>query len=457
MTKKDQPRRSGAFWPLCWAIGLSLILHAAVVISVSGLSIIRDVHAPSAKLEWIDIDNDLGINATAAKNDEMAQQTPTSESLKDTQEGDQKKEEVEVEDKPKGPSPAEIKAKKIAMLTSEVQASSKSQASLTIFVNAKNVAKSPYALEAKRFLKVFYDYNTLLKGSSVNPIRDIDYLLIATPNPFRVTKTLLAIWLGVPESHVKNAISTRMAKVGKQIAWRRSGAKVPSPPFLSSDKRRLLLQNRFLLLGERKYISNISKLRKLEGQHHEIRDMKFGNKTWVNTVVDLDIFTKKFFSLGISVEAHQLKNMVRLPKGTVYPESISARVDVGNPVPVNATATFPTAKGATRFNTSLQRRLSKYSIVLYALGFGPLISKVKFKVSGKTLSMSASYTEAEAKKLLGLLSDVMPKVDVPESSTKTKPTPEPILVTPTPARGVPSRQNSKSPQKISPQVRPVSY
>jgi hypothetical protein len=93
-------------------------------------------------------------------------------------------------------------------------------AQLALRVDMKRVRASPLAPDVTRFLQGVPDWQLLLAGSGIDPVADLDRLLVATPNLQR-SKLVLAGRHPHDAGFVRKSVQRLARSRGKGVRWRR--------------------------------------------------------------------------------------------------------------------------------------------------------------------------------------------------------------------------------------------
>lgn len=109
-------------------------------------------------------------------------------------------------------------------------------AQLALRVDMKRVRGSPLATDVTNFLKGVPDWQLLLEGSGIDPVTDLDRLLVATPNLQR-SKLVLAGKHVHEHGFVRKSVSRLARSRGKSVRWKRRYG-VATAPWYNRDRTR---------------------------------------------------------------------------------------------------------------------------------------------------------------------------------------------------------------------------
>lgn len=99
------------------------------------------------------------------------------------------KEGIATKKSPPKPAPKE---KEVPPPTSDLKPFAPEDANLVLLLRSEKLRNSPHRANVESLLSALPDYNTLLGGTGLSPIQDLDALLIATNDPRSVIATFLA-------------------------------------------------------------------------------------------------------------------------------------------------------------------------------------------------------------------------------------------------------------------------
>lgn len=101
-------------------------------------------------------------------------------------------------------------------------------AQIALRVDMGRIRKSPVAADVRALLAAIPDWKALLDGSGIDPIEQVDRLLIATPNLQRDKIVLAGRYLG-GEQVVRDAVQRLATSKGVAADWRRQGNVLVAP------------------------------------------------------------------------------------------------------------------------------------------------------------------------------------------------------------------------------------
>jgi hypothetical protein len=106
-------------------------------------------------------------------------------------------------------------------------------AQIAVRVDMTRIRQSPIAEDVRALLSAIPDWQALLDGSGIDPVTQLDRLLIATPNLQREKVVLAGRYLG-PKQIVLDAVQKLAEAHGGEARWRTSRG-ISVAPWLSAD------------------------------------------------------------------------------------------------------------------------------------------------------------------------------------------------------------------------------
>lgn len=403
---------------LRWLL-LSSLVH--LVLSVALAAAASDSWLPK-KLDvvWLDLDNRLGVprtgdKAAPAPPPAKPQPLPPEGKKAAAQKPQPKKARTAAKKKPQ-PGP-KVTPSKVA-LDNFVPGN----AALMLLVRTDRVRRSPYAHTVRRLLEVFYDYKMLLWRSGIDPIEDLDALLIATPNPYRVTTTFLAGRFSKGQAKVKRGIERAARHGSRGIRWTRHPlgelGHVPSPPRLRQDPRKVLLRSGLVMIVDPRDIGALARPR-------DAKDKAKGT-TLVDRLHDLDAQGgKEGRAPGLQLQALNLRRLVQMPPDLPPPLEAKVTIPATAPARVRAFLRFRSEAEAERFFASAQTRLeaAQRSMMLRLLGVGSLLGRIRMQRRARRITAHAKLSFGEVRDLLEMFRGAIPQIHVPGMAPRRPLTP----------------------------------
>jgi hypothetical protein len=326
-------------------------------------------------------------------------------------------------------------------------------AALMLLLRMDRVHKSPYENEVRRLLQVFYDHKTLLWSSGLDPVQDFSTMLIATPNPYRITQTFLVAQHQIPLARVRRALQRSASFKRQRLRWQRQGPDlkglIPSPPRLPHDRRVVLLQQNLVMLTDPKYTTM---LREQLAKSETSTDAGAPRSTWIQRLDRMShVGGSDQEGPGLILRAVNLSRMVRLPADIPLPLSITGTMAAVEPTEAKAELLFADASIAQKFLKAIPHRIkkAKQSLLLRLLGVTDLLESIQFKETEEKVVARIELSGDQVRGLLELLRSMIPQVNVPGMPPRLAPdagvteaSPDAGVLKPSPDAG-PTRDSRK--------------
>jgi hypothetical protein len=417
---------------------LSAVVHFAGVTALAALAW-EPLFVPRIQVTWLDLDNKLGAPRPGPKpkskvpkpSPPKTKKAPPAKRRKPSRKPARKKVAMVKPDAGVPPSDAGV-AGTAAPLLSDL---APGDAALILVLRMDRIQGSPYEASVRRLLQVFYDHKTLLWTSSgLDPVKDFETLLIATPNPYRLTRTFLAVRHRLPRHRIRRALE-RSVRYGRgRMRWSRRGklerGDIPAPPKLPHDPRVVLLGDGLVMLTDPNHVPLLSTdlsapaprpgkspnaspdagIRTGQGWLESLRRM---NRTGG---LGKDV-------PGMQLMAINLRRLVRLPPDIPVPHSFRVTIRAKAPTVARGEILFDHEAGAKRFLQVIPKRIAKAkrSLLLRLLGVTDLLDGIKLKRDGLQVRARLKLSAKQVRSLLELFRGMIPQVRVPGMPPRNPP------------------------------------
>lgn len=277
-------------------------------------------------------------------------------------------------------------------------------AQLALRIDVKRIRQSPLGPDVTRFLMAIPDWQLLLDGSGIDPIEDLDRLLIASPNLERAKLVLAGKHRRGP-SFVEQGVR-RMAKSrGRRAPWRlRQGVKTAPWHNLDTTPRTLAV------LGPRHFtITRARDLPRILGviNARELRDAK---DEGLVAARGPDALLSMGPEEAVSLEIEGVHWFVR---GNVQhvPERVrvAVRETGADEATVTALATFASDEAATRASNYWKRVADFYAQQLFVsiAGFGKTLRRLELTPDGRRIEISFKLNADQIRFILSYLEGLL--------------------------------------------------
>ncbi len=274
-------------------------------------------------------------------------------------------------------------------------------AQLALRIDMKRVRESPLGPDVTKFLRGVPDWQLILEGSGIDPVEDLDRLLVATPNLER-SKLVLAGKHRRDATFARVSVKRLARARGKPAPWKpRFG--VPTAPWRNRDETPriiALLSDRHFSITRREDLERVLAL----AQTRELRDAE---KEGLVAARGPDALLSMGPEEALALE---VEGVHRFVIGSVKHVPIRLRLAVRETGPDEATvsvlATYASAEEADAAAAYWKKVATFYSqqLVLSLAGFGKTLRRMElqsdeewvsvvFKLSADQIRFILSYAE----------------------------------------------------------------
>ncbi|MBK8480267.1 MAG: hypothetical protein IPL40_03690 [Proteobacteria bacterium] len=404
-----------------WAIALltSFALHGGVALwlTLSALAL----PAPPLGPIWLDLDNRLGAPAASPPAAPPQAPAPATKRADDapglaaTATGRAPRRKA-----PPRPSPAPAAALPPAPHpTAALAEVAPGDAALLVLLRCDRVRDSPYAAGVRELLAAFYDYRTLLAGAPLDPLRDFDRLLIATPNPYRITETLLVARHALSLAAARTALEASVQANAGTLRWtEHEGSlqgELSAPPRLPGDRRLLTLLEGLIVFAAPELLEQLQRPTAATGPPAAGAAQGAATRPWVERLLEGVTPTARGSSedgaAALLVQAINLPRLIRLPAGLPTPTAGRLAMAASANARVKVVLSFADAADAATALRAAALELTRLQslLMLRVLGVSALIERLHLWRRGSELRASLVLEEPEVLQLLTWLRTILPQ------------------------------------------------
>lgn len=272
-------------------------------------------------------------------------------------------------------------------------------AQIALRLDMARIRSSPLAPDVRQLLAAIPDWQLLLEGSEIDPLADLDRLMIATPNLQRERLVMSGRWVG-DDAKVRDAVARLAAARGVPAEWRRQRG-IDVAPWANADETERVIA----LVGPSEFtitrptdlprILAIAHARRLErrqdggpdpGDADALLAMGEGN------ALEIDIEGARRFVQGPTEDVPE-----RLHVG------VTQRADGGASVYASGTFETPERASASRDVWDRMRDRAARSPVLALVGLDTTLREATLTADGATLRFHAELGERELRLILAFL------------------------------------------------------
>ncbi len=282
-------------------------------------------------------------------------------------------------------------------------------AQIALRIDMGEVRRSPLAPEVRRLLTAIPDWALILDGSGIDPLEDLDRLLIASPNLQRSRLIIAgrhthADGTGDGRDYIHDVVQRFGATRGVPTPWsRRHGVDVAPWPNEDSTRRVLAIvgPRHFTITRPQDLLPTLSVARAREERAHEEPDTELEDAQGPDALLSMgpgDAFT---------VEIEGARRFVRSGQTARIPARLrlAVRSTDGTTIHIRGVATFDSpaqARDAFEFWNRERERTARNTMVRL-MGLASALGDDLLELDGSTIRLHGPLTESQTRLLLGYL------------------------------------------------------
>lgn len=285
-------------------------------------------------------------------------------------------------------------------------------AQIALRLDMASVRASPLAPEVRRLLAAIPDWQLILAGSGIDPLEDLERLLIASPNLQRARLVMAGRHAHTDEdgdTYIRQVVQRFSEARGTRPRWRtRHG--VPVSPWPNEDETARVLA----IIGPRHFTITrpqdlrrtlaIAQAREQTQEDEEERDEALERAAGADALLSMgegDAFT---------IEVEGARQFLRSGNPALMPASLRAAVQGSETrITVRGLATFDSAEEAEAAQTywNEQRERASRNAFVRLTGLDSALSEATLELEGRRLRIGAGLSLAQARLVLGYLEGAM--------------------------------------------------
>ena len=213
------------------SLALHLALFAYVASRTAQFEFEFDLAMPTEVEFGVTEGSELAIRSEPATEQPAPEPKPAATS---SAEGPKPKPKPERKPKPKPKPSVEPESAPVSSPATEGPSRLPPGAQLALRIDLERVRQSPLGPDVTHFLSAVPDWQLILDGSGIDPVADLDRLLVATPNLER-SKLVLAGKHRRDATFARGSVKRLARARGKSVRWK-SRYGVPTAPWLNQDQ-----------------------------------------------------------------------------------------------------------------------------------------------------------------------------------------------------------------------------
>ncbi len=306
-------------------------------------------------------------------------------------------------------------------------------AQLALRIDMKRVRESPLGPDVTSFLQGVPDWQLLLDGSGIDPVADLDRLMVATPNLQR-SKLVLAGRHRRDASFARNSVKRLARSRGKSVRWQRRFG-VATAPWLNRDQTPrtiAILSAQHFSITRRQDLERVLAMTKA-------RELRDATKEGLVAARGPDALLSMGPDEAISLE---VEGVHRFVIGSIKHIPIRLRVAVQETGPDEATvsvlATFASESLAQVASVYWKKVATFYSqqLIMTLAGFGKTLRRMEFEPEEDRIQVSFQLNADQIRFILSYAEGRL-RGGTAKRPRQTAPRKQPTPVKPTPTTAPP--------------------
>lgn len=395
---RASPRNGLAFF-------LSVAVHAGIV-AWGSLTFTAGLDIPDFELEWNEIEL---IDPDAIQGDALAEPEPepavvepvaptpeTEDAESEDGEGEEKKEEEE-----------EKKPPKLAKRKSRVDRLGPANSSFYMLLANKKVSGLPFSDEAVEVMAPLPDFRFIIQGGGFHPMRDFNYIVIASPDIRSIPHTFLAVEYKMSREELVAGIERSAQKAGLHLEWEeRGGMQMANPRPIDLTVRDrdpryfVILDDKVAVYVRAEFLPHIT------GEKAETDDKTAGN--FVANLTKLRRFAARQPRAGLQLSMKDLRKALRGGLPFPIPNEVEVTAEAGDNPEFAVKLQFQNADDAKKAAAFWSQQIGEIveSNIAIRLSYKWLYDLIELDRRGDRLELRGQLTSAQAEQLLSALADI---------------------------------------------------
>lgn len=268
---------------------------------------------------------------------------------------------------------------------------------IALRIDMERIRNSPIAEDVRRVLTVIPDWKALLAGSEIDPLRELDRLLIATPNLQRENVVIAGRYVG-GRAVVDRAVDNLAQARGSVATWRTQHG-VPVAPWANADATERVIA----LVGPAHFViaraQDLPKVLAIATARAK-RAKRAADTTGEAAEALLALQEGE----ALSIEVEGVENFVRRGRRRIPQRlSLSGREAEGPSLLVHAQLSFADDEAAAEALTFWDEKREAYArnTLVAVLGLAPVLEEAELKQAGSQLEVELTLHLPQIRLLLG--------------------------------------------------------
>jgi hypothetical protein len=315
-------------------------------------------------------------------------------------------------------------------------------AQIAVRVDMTRIRKSPIADDMRAFVAAIPDWKALLDGSGIDPITQLDRLLIATPNLQREKIVVAGRYLG-DRAIVDSAVNALAAARGIEARWTAPDG-VEVAPWANADATArviALVGPQHFTISRAEDLPTLLAIARARATGKDVLQADKAKDAAVPTEHPADALLSMEPDEGLSLEVDGVASFVKRARRGIPTRLRIAALEVPGPaVAIRAQLWFDDSQGAAdalRFWDAVRTSYSRNALV-NLLGLAQPLQEATLELDGSVLRANVLLSVEQTRLILGYVREMLtPPVPAPAPTPRPAPlrvmpaTPEPATPAPT--------------------------
>ncbi|RMG95657.1 MAG: hypothetical protein D6705_13170 [Deltaproteobacteria bacterium] len=316
--------------------------------------------------------------------------------------------EAEAEPEPEKKDPR----KEIGRRPSRVDRLGPTNATFYAFLVNRRIRRLPFAEKGIEVMAPLPDFQFLVQGGGFHPLRDFDYMVIASPDVRDVTQTFLAVQYNLPREEVVQAVERAAERAGETITWEERGGYTMGNP-RPADPNRPDVDPRWIVFLDDRVAVYVRE----EFLPHILTEPSNDAKTSGNFVANLTRmrrFAAREPRAGMQIVLKDIHAALRRVRGLPFPmpDHVQVTVEAAKSPTLVVDATFLSSEDARAFARWYQRDLAailddNWTVKAMA---GWIYRLLEIEHEGRKVRIAGTFSTKQATSVLDLLASLSRKM-----------------------------------------------
>jgi hypothetical protein len=269
-------------------------------------------------------------------------------------------------------------------------------ANLVVLLSCPGLRRSPHRAGLESLLAALPDYGTLVEGTGISPIDDLEALLIATADPRDMTATFLA---------ARHRGTPRVSALADR-------------PLLPGDPRVFrVLSPELIVLTRPDAAARLDDARRDGGSAER-------DASWLKELAEFDRAGQSAGAPAAMASLSEVPSLLRFGAGLPTPRAIAAATTADPSPAVRVKLVFSSEEEATRFAAAWPEILGRWRSATAFLGLAPAFDDFRLTRSGSSLDVAGHIPETQIKLGLAWARAALPHQAAPAPPSDPVPSPD---------------------------------